>query len=270
MGRKSNAQKERERLEALAVQGEPEFQQSEASEPAGFQDTPEFRAAVAEGIKQALPTLKDQIIKSLSQAREGGGEKVEGDDMAWAKALAMEISQLTDQGTGRKRVAPEIVRQRALARDRMMNALIEARAKGETPSYRLANKVYLDEVLVDPVWVNPTTKSPEPVEIDWPGVPSTVMIPSNDVARKIHAAFMESVGGVERVVPEDRFGITPGGLVVKNNAAGGKRSLPPSLGAIKQHSDSQEGLRIKHRGEPGQYVEKHILGTVAAPARQTA
>lgn len=220
-------------------------------------ETPEFKAALQEAVAQIVPDL----LAQLSAAR---GAPASG-DAAFADQIAMAIAQLTDQGTGRKRVAPEIIAQRARARERMTKLIVEARANGLVPTYQLRNKVYLDEVLVDPVYVDPATKSVTPVQIDWPGVPSEAMAPVNDVARSIHGAFMESIGSVETGIPEDRLGVTAGGLVVKNGAVQPRRELgsldgqPPSGG---------EGLRLRHKElAPAQHKTINVLGTVAAPAR---
>jgi hypothetical protein len=226
-------------------------------------ETPEFHKAVADAVAKAIP----DIVAHLSAIRGAPA----GDDKAFAEGLAMAIAALTDQGTGRKRVAPEIVEQRSKARTRMAELLIAAKAENRIPSYRLTNKVYLDEVLVDPIYIDPASKSQKPTEIDWPGVPSEAMIPINDVAREIHAAFCLSIGSVakEHLIAEKPFAVTANGLVVKS---GGLALRPASVLGMNPEAQQQatgEGLRIKGRGTgiPGEHKEVRVLGTVAAPAR---
>lgn len=228
-----------------------------------LQETPEFRKAVEEAVVSMVPAL----VAQLSAAR---GEPASG-DQAFAEKLAMAISELSDQGTGRKRVAPEIIEQRAKARTRMAELIVEARAAGLAPTYQLVNKVYLDEVLVDPIYMDPATKAARPVEIDWPGVPNQAMSPVNDVAKGIHAAFMESIGsvvsaaGVSHALPgPDRLGVTPNGLVVRNGAVQQRREI----GSLGTQPSGGEGLRLHHKeAAPTVHKEIRVLGTVAAPAR---
>lgn len=220
-------------------------------------ETQEFKDAVAAGIASAIPA----ILSQLSKAK--GDVPVSSGDQSWAEGLAMAIAQLNDQGTGRKRVAPEIIKARVEAREEMTRLLIEAKAAGAMPLYTLRNKVYLDEILIEPIYMDPATKSPRPTEIGWPSVPSEAMIPVNEVAKNIFEMFSRSIGSTDWNKPPDTFGVTVGGLVVKNGAVQPKRAVPSENGHIKT-----EGLTISHRGGDRNFKEIPILGTVAQPARQ--
>lgn len=233
-----------------------------------FDQTPEFKAAVAAEAQKAVAALKDQIVAELKASAPAAAPVTAGGaDMAWISALAMEISQLTDQGTGRRRVAPEIMRQRSEARTRMHELIKQARADGRVPSYRLRNKVLLDEQLIDPAWVDKNHIA-QPTEIDWPGVPNDAMAPINDTAKEIHAAFMDSIGSVDKrdQVLEQPLKLTKGGLVVKGAPSRAQRET------TLEHTErlqGEEGLRVKHRDEPGRYKDVQILGSIAQPARQS-
>ena len=234
-----------------------------------IEETPQFANAVASAVEKALPALRAQILGNLANARTdiGTGPAEAPGDRAFAESIAMAIASLTDQGTGRKRVAPEIVQQRLVARERMTNLIIEARATGQVPEYNLRNKVYLDELLVEPVWIAPDHTQRQTL-IQWSSVPNEAMIPANDVAKAIHSAFMDSIGSVEKPAPEAALmSITAGGLVVRS----GSRAMRPlaALGT-QEHQPTEGGLNVPHRNRPGQFVEKRILGTVMEPARQTA
>lgn len=226
----------------------------------------EFDAKVEERVLSLVPTLVAQMQAARGDTPAASIEQpsvANSSDMAFAEKLAMAISQLTDQGTGRRRVAPEIIEQRAKAREKMGHLIIKARAEGLMPSYKLRNKVYLDEVLVDPVYMDAATKTPKPTEIDWPGVPNEAMVPVNDSAKEIYAAFMEAIGSVVKVVSEDTFGVTVNGLVVKNGAVQPRRALPSG-----DHQATSQGLNIKHKQNvPVEQREVRVLGTVAPPAR---
>ena len=96
----------------------------------GVTDNEAFKEAVKEAAAKAVADL-------LAQSRREHGTDSEASDPTWMRALAMEISQLTDQGTGRKRVAPEIVRARQESHDRMVKLVIDARAAKKTATYKV-------------------------------------------------------------------------------------------------------------------------------------
>jgi len=250
---------------------------TEATEALPLTETPEFKEAVTKATQAAIASALPEIVAELAKAK--GGLPISAGEQTWAEGLAMAIAQLTDQGTGRKRVAPEIVKAREEARKEMTRLIIEAktfhdkaRAEGKEeiarsylPLYQLRNKVYLEEILIEPVYIDMATKAPRPTEIGWPGVPSEAMIPVNDVAKGIHEAFSNSIGSTEWQKKPDTFGITAGGLVVKNGAVQPKRGLPSENGNI-----DPSGLTIHRGGRTGDknFKEIPILGTVAQPARQ--
>ncbi len=258
--------------------------------PVDFTNTPEFRAAVAKAAAQAAVIMRDQILADLKGAGIGPQGPIIVPDTAsaipqdrdFAGALAMAIAELTDQGRT-KRLAPEVMRARLAARDLMHKLVADAkadwtrcmqngereRAEAFMPAYELRNKVYLDEVLVDPIWIAPDHTQRATV-IDWPGAPNECMIPLNDIAKAIHKAFLDSIGTVPKnhQIPDEagkQLYATPGGLVVHGRAPARRET------GVRQDSRGPvgEGLNIRHRGGAGSYKEVNILGTVSAPARQT-
>ncbi len=241
-------------------------------------DTPEFQAAVARVANEAVQAA----LSGLAPKMEAAGLPVVG-SQDWMQTLAVTLAEIGSQGTGRKTVAPHILKQRENARELMVNLIIKARAEYQmaraennsglakkwSPQYQLRNKVVLAERVIEPFWIT-SDKKTKPTEIDWFGVPNEAMVPINDTAKEIHTAFMDSIGTVERVVPEERLGVTPGGLVVRNAAVTdtmAKRTTgeAPHVGDGK----SDDGLVIHHENEPGRYKAVHVLGTVQEPARQT-
>jgi hypothetical protein len=229
-------------------------------------ETEEFKAAVQQAASDALK----ELLPTLKAARKTQGTESEASDPTWMRALAMEISQLTDQGTGRKRVAPEVLQARQAAREKMTKLIIEARASRKLATYRVRGKCLLADRVVEPFWIA-SDHTAKPTIIDWDGVPNEAMVPESKAAKAIHAAFMESIGSSARVVPEDALAITPGGLVVHGGAASissGKRQVQQAE-AKQTGEPSETGLNIHHKNEPGRYVEKRILGSIAEPARQT-
>jgi hypothetical protein len=239
-----------------------------APTPADPNMTPEFQAAVEKAAAEA-------VAKMLKDARERSGSDDQSSDPTWMRALAMEISQLTDQGTGRKRVAPEVLRARQEAREKMTKLIIDARAAKKTATYRVKAKTLLADRVVEPFWVA-SDHTAQPTIIDWDGIPNEAMAPENKTAKAIYDAFMESIGSSARVVPEDALAITPNGLVVHGGAASlssGRRQVRQAEKSEAKHTGDdlggEGGLNIHHKNEPGRFVEKRILGSIATPARQT-
>lgn len=232
-------------------------------------DTPEFKAEVARAVQA-------EVAKSLAAARETAGTAIDGGDAKFAEKLALAIASLQEQGPGAKKfVAPELLQARAAARERMMELIVEARASKIVPRYSLRAKVFLDEVLVDPMWVEPRTHITRPTVIEWPGVPNEAMRPctdhlaspdgedegkpryraANEIADAIYKEFRASIGSKTPYTVDRPQRVTAGGLVVHGAPKGPKRETAAPA--------AQEGLRIAHRSRG-----INVLGTVAEPARE--
>lgn len=222
----------------------------------GFPDTPEFRAAVAA-----------EVAKQLQTARQMAGSSAESaGDATWADQLALAIGTLHDQRPGAHRfVAPEILRSRQEARERMIKLLADARAQGKVPRYTLTAKVYLDEVLVDPMWIG-VDRMQHQTEIEWPGVPNEAMRPlqGDDLAQAIYVEFRAAIGSKTEFLDERPQRLTAGGLVVHGAPRPTRDTGMRQSGEV---NPTHEGLRVPHRG--GEKLI-NILGTVAPPARQNA
>lgn len=217
-------------------------------------ETPEFKTAVADAVREILGQLHPPAL--------AGGASITGADQKFAEGLALAIAQLSDPG--KKRVAPEVLRAREEARQNMTDLLIQFRRERRVPTYTLRHKVYLDEQLIEPLWMD-ANKVQRATEIDWPGVPNEAMVPVNEEAKAIHGLFLDSIGQIVRVVEEDDFHMTPGGVVVR----GAPRPNRSNTRAPMTGDHVGEGLRVKHRDMPGRYDTINVLGTVAAPAQQT-
>ena len=253
-----------------------------------IEETPEFKRA----IKVAMETLKAEIAIYSKDAGDKG----------FAEALALSIAELSGQGTGvRAKVPPEILRKRADAFDAMKKLIEEARSnvinfravardsdvaseKSKAlkrsaewvPRYKLTGKVYLDEQLVDPVWVGSDHMLHE-TEIEWPGIPNAKMVPQNDIAKKIYDLYHDwlySDGTPKTWERAEQMRVTAKGLVVHGAPTATERLrkrtmgdlIPEEVGAAPSVG---EGLRVPHRGGPGEYQEINILGTIAPPALQS-
>ncbi len=226
--------------------------------------TPEFKAAVNEAVQQALAQFKTSLMGDAGDAKKPEGE----DNFAFARQLAMAIGEVADQGTNRKRVAPEILAQRAEAHERCVALLMKARAEGKKPEYRLTSKVNLNEQLIEP-FMRGSDGKPKPTVIRYSGMPNDAMVPLNDVAKAIYREYSLSIGSVEAErKAADRMWMTPEGVVIVGNGPA-RRALPgfnDTTGIGPQVEDEfPEELGIIDNADPRSATHR-VLGTVAAPA----
>lgn len=234
--------------------------------PPNFNETPEFKAAVGEAAAAALRTLVDE----MKAAQSADAKPATADGLL--SGLALELAELTSQNSGRKYLAPEILRQRAAAGERMMDLIKQASTKRQLPTYRLTNKVHLDDQVVEPFFVGPDHVA-RPTEIGWPHVPNDAMVPINETAKAIYTEWLASVGNIEKPVADARLGITAKGLVVKGGAVQNKREVGnPQFGQNTMEgtdfTDKPSGLTIAHAHQAGQQSPTHILGTIQPAATQ--
>lgn len=234
-------------------------------------ERPEFKQAVAESaaiVVQALlakgvtPVPGQPVAESTPQMTE------------LFREMAMSISEISDQGTNRKRVAPEILAKRQSAGDRMFELLGEvadkvkvARETGDEetaaawlPEYRVVAKINFNERLVEPFRTG-ADKQPVANEIYWMGPPSDALLPLNAIAKKIFGHYREWLGTTIGVPTQDNrpVWVTAGGMVVKGDAPA-KRFVAPPV-------EFKDELGIKTNGSDPRAKLINVTGTVAEPAR---
>ena len=258
---------------------------SRAEQEAAMTQSPAFQAAVAAAVEQAIGPM----LAQLGTARAAAGTAPHPGDKNMMQELALAISELTTQGTGKVRVAPEVMVQRAQARERMVNLIIAARAEKKVVTYQLRNKVVINERLIEPFFSNSAHQA-VPTEIDFWGIPNDAMVPVSPAAKEIFAAFKDSVGtvqgvkGVESGLPgDDQLALTRGGLVVRNGAVSQTMAarqmperpawegpMPAYEEAPQTHGEpNYEPLRVSSDGQKGKLTAVNILGTIAPAAQQT-
>lgn len=224
--------------------------------------TPEFQEAVQKAASKAAA----EAVASLAKA--SNGMNVDDATKAFFSTMALQIAEISDQGTSRKRVAPEVLARRAAAAEKCAKLVTETRLKGLKPEYQVVSKIYFGERIIDP-WRRQPDKTVVPQEIIWTGIPCEGLKPLNDIAHDIYALYKESIGSTEKlksikgshggiVAPDNRPPwMTPGGLVVKGDA-------PPRLAVGQPQDHSPEAADNNDPNAP----EVRILGTVAQPARR--
>jgi len=180
--------------------------------------SPEFQKAVNDAVQEALAKI----------ASIGQPAGVPTDMKSLFSQMAMSMAEIADQGTNRKKVAPEILAQRAAAAKECEDLVLAARARDEKPEYRVRAPIYFNERWISPYRRMPD-KSTQAREIVWTGIPNDALVPINDAAIAIYAAFRRSVGMPEKVKGADNrpYWVTAGGLTVKGDAPSRVFVAPP-------------------------------------------
>lgn len=226
--------------------------------PSSFVGTAEFQKAVMEAAAIAAASAVEQMRTELAASMAMGGSSPDRNMM---KELAMHIAQLTDQGSTRKRVSPEILAGRAEAHERAIALILKIRKDDLKPEYQLVGKVYLNERFIEPFQKTPD-KQVVRTEIIWTGMPNLSMRPKNDIARELYKEFRDSIGSVDHITSTDNrpLWMTAGGVVVKGDPTAQRRE-------VAAPAPFADDLTVKTQDDPTvPFV--HVLGTVAPPARQ--
>lgn len=233
----------------------PRIQSETGNDMTDFTETPEFKAAVAKAVAEAMPSL----MAAISTAK--GGAPATSGDQSFAEGLALAIANISNQGIGKKTIVPpQVLKQREEARERMMNLLVEAHARGEVPSYTLTKKVYLNEVLIEPQAQDAATKALVDQHVYWPNVPNEFMIPADPLAKEIHTAFLESIAGGPASPAQKQSNFYVSGKVVID---GRKKAEMVS----ETHTVSPVPSFADPRMPPGAIKDIPVFGTIAAPVR---
>jgi len=216
-------------------------------------ERPEFKAAVAE----AAALVVQQMMKAGAVPISQGDESLQ----TLFSKMALSIADISDQGTQRKRVAPEILVARDDARRRAEARIVQARENREQPEYRVISKIFFNERFIEPFKLN-EAKKPVPNEIVWTGMPCQALVPINDVAKEIFAHYSESVSSAGKLATTDNrpHWVTSSGLVVKGD--------PPARRFVATPQEFADDLQVKHSPNDPTAPEVRVLGTVAAPAKQ--
>ncbi len=244
-------------------------------------ERPEFQAAVGQAAAMVVKELiANGIMPGVGTSAVAAGATMAPDGTSGLfKEMALSIAEIADQGTNRKRVAPQILAERQAAGERMFALLAEvqdklklARETGDeptisawTPEYRVTSKVSLNERVIEPFKLD-ASKQPVANEIYWTGAPSEGMAPLNAIAKKIFVDYKAWIGasvplGETKWAPDDRSSwVTANGLVVKGD--------PPARRFVAPAHDFKDDLGLKTNGSDPRAPFINVLGTVAEPARQ--
>lgn len=276
-----------------------------ASAPIDVTQTPEFQAAlqreVAKAVSANFDAFRDQVKAAAPDLTPNSLAGMGADGMqAMFRQLALAIAEVSDQGVGmgqKVRIAPEVLAKRDQAKVRMIDAITATRARIKglretgrredamraTPRYRAMAKLYLNERLINPFRIDPATRMPVPVEFYWDGAPGDAMRPLNEAALEIFGHYRDWIGGIDAGKAAEAW-MTANGLVIAVGSrpipqtAALRNSVRPDFGDVQLQSNEEfadKGFGDMLSVDEGpmsasdpRRTEMHILGTLAAPAKQ--
>lgn len=223
-----------------------------------------FNAAVAAAVAAAVPQVRTEVenslLKSLIAAGGTTGAQPTEGDRGFISALAFDIAKLNGQGTGKQPfVSPEILSKQAEAKQRMVALIVKARADGIIPGYRVTAKMFLNEILVEPQWQDPVSKSMRDTEINWEGIPNESMLPLDETATAIYSEYLNSIGAVPRGDSAETPWINVSGKLVRGMS--GEQRVQSGQGASPLADPRRAG-----QGPSLAAKRVAVLGSVAAPA----
>jgi hypothetical protein len=224
----------------------------------------DFEAAVAAAVEAKMAAFLEEFKQRPALN--------DGDALSLFRQMGLAIAEISDQGTNRKRVAPEVLAARAKAHQRMVDAILEAKRAheqegAERPKYRAIGKMYLNERFIEPFVIDPATKRPKPVEFRWSGAPNELMRPLNAQAKEIFGHYLESLGSVVKEEAATPVWVTAGGLVIEGEgplSKSGRKGFTNN--SFEGFGDDLEVMSPNASDPTKPWV--NVLGTVAAPAKQ--
>ena len=178
--------------------------------------------------------------------------------------LVVNMKKMMDPQSQKRVFSPQEMESMEGAREEMIRLLIRANEEGEVPVYALRSKVYLGERKIEPQYLDTRTNKMVTQEIKWPRIPNEGMIPVNEIAARVHAAFMASIGGASM-----NKNVASQFVLNKNFVMQQAPTDAMDVGNAPPEDIRQDARRVG--ADPIDYSKPiNILGTVAAPVTPTA
>jgi hypothetical protein len=251
---------------------------------------PAFKAAVSQAVDAAKDEIRKDLVAevtgSISRMRGTPAEHLATGDQSLVQQMVAALLDVVHAGKAVKPLSPEEVQKRQSARSRLIDLILEVQTTDfdlegapEAPHYRVLNKTYLTDFVIEPFILDPASKAMVPNAIHWTGIPNAALAPINDWAQRIYDAYIESVGG--KVKPVDGADSRPravgaGGIVVTSmnisafRQEGQAHPKSPQAVASLRAGSTTDVMGIRNQNDP-RAPTVNVLGTIApaAVAQQT-
>lgn len=242
-----------------AILAEERARQDEINRQVEERMTDMMPGLMAKATAEAFAKLSEQ----LTTARAGLGGDVaavnRSADHSLLEGLAHAMAKAADPANKRRILPPEVVKERNEAREKVAALLLQNHAKGEVPVYKVVSKTFMGEMLIDPQYLDQQTKRMRDQEVNWPGWPSTALLPISESAHEVMALYLQSIG--RKAVDQTKLPapwVMSGGKILRGRA-GADPEAPIS---------SPMGMDPRRHGDRGGQKQEtiNILGKTAAPA----
>ncbi len=123
------------------------------------------------------------------------------------------------------------------------------------PVWRVIDKTFLAEILIDPQYQDPKTKAMVDQEINWAGVPNQSLLPLTDSAKEVHREYLLSIS--RKPIDESKLAapwVMSAGKILRGRSGIERAGEQPAMGIDPR------------RMGPAQQKTKAVLGSTAAPA----
>jgi hypothetical protein len=248
------------------------------------EESPEFQMAVSAAVAKATAGIRDELLGQMKSIIGQPVTPAEGGAVEIANQIALAVSQMADQGSGRKRVPVEVLAAREAGRKDMEALLLAARdlPKNEKPRYRLIAAGWFKDRLVQPFTIDKRSGEQIPTEVVYMAIPGEHMKPINKSAKAIYAAYQRSISnnaGTEVPLDVKSVWVTDNGVVITGTATATARAHGRVIDPMAEFEDEAPEVTEPSLNEDpdfgivNQYDPRakdvHVLGTIASPAQRT-
>lgn len=213
-------------------------------------------------VQDMLPGIMAALVTQLTEARTGLGAAAApantASDRGLIEGLASAIVKAGDPKNVNRTLDPQVAAQRKVYREKMIEVLVGAHARGEKPIYQLRATMWLNDTLCHPQWRDEGTKQFRNTEIQWDRVPNEGMIPMNDLAKEVFELYRGSIGSVVVEGMPDAPWLNPEAPWVFSKE-GIVRGMPIAAGEVGTGAGFDDPRRPGHSSVPANR-ELSVLG----------
>lgn len=254
MSRKSNAQ----------LQHEAEERQRLISD--------EARKLVSDMMPGIIAGLTTNLAEQRTMLGTAAAPVNSSSDRGLIEGLATAIVKAGDPKNVSRTLDPAVAAQRKEAKEKMVDVLVGAHARGEKPIYQIRSTMWLNDTLIDSQWRDEGSKKFHQTEITWDRIPNEGMIPMNDLAKEVYAYYQRSIGSVivEGMPDAPWMNPTAPWVFSKEGIVQGRPNhMAPEVSGAESGSKIFDDPRRPGHSSVPERRETRVLGSSAPPVVET-